>query len=323
MSPGGIDRRAVLLGGLAAGLAGPGSAQVPGKNPRPEVPVVVPPEHPRVAGLVGQVSAARLRATVEGLTAFPTRWSPSPQFPAVEDWVARAMGQAGQPVARQGYTLQTGVTRHNIVAGNPLDPRGVVLVGAHFDSISERPGTDAPGANDNASCMAALIEAQRILAPLSFAHEIVFVGFSGEEQGLAGSTACANIAAREGWRVAMMLNLDMLARRRDTPDAPLFIEVDQGNATPANDRAAEAYGALAARLAAEHTSLATAHTDIWDSDYMPFEALGFPCIGFYDGGAEAPEYHSSSDGTDRLDWHRLEQAARLVVATGATVARLV
>jgi len=284
--------------------------------------VVVPPEHPRVAGLVGQVSAVRLRATVEGLTAFPTRWSPSPQFPAVEDWVARAMGQAGQPVARQGYTLQTGVTRHNIVAGNPLDPRGVVLVGAHFDSISERPGTDAPGANDNASGMAALIEAQRILAPLSFAHEIVFVGFSGEEQGLAGSTACANIAAREGWRVAMMLNLDMLARRRDTSDAPLFIEVDQGNATPANDRAAEAYGALAARLAAEHTSLATAHTDIWDSDYMPFEAQGFPCIGFYDGGAEAPEYHSSSDGTDRLDWHRLEQAARLVVATGATVARL-
>ena len=76
MSPGGIDRRAVLLGGLAAGLAGPGSAQVPGKNPRPEVPVVVPPEHPRVAGLVGQVSAVRLRATVQGLTAFPTRYSP-------------------------------------------------------------------------------------------------------------------------------------------------------------------------------------------------------------------------------------------------------
>lgn len=317
-----IDRRSVLLGGVAAGLAGPGWAQVaaPGKQPRPEVAVPVLQDDPRVSGLVGQVSRANLRATVQGLTAFPTRWSESPHFPAVEDWVADAMGAAGQPVSRQAYALGSGLTRHNIVAGDPLDPRGVILVGAHFDSISERPATEAPGANDNASGIAALVEAQRILAGVGFARGLVFVGFSGEEQGLVGSSACAGIAAREAWQVALMLNLDMLGHRPADPAAPLYIEYDQGNATSANDRAARAYGDLAARMAAEHTGLATTFTDIWDSDYMPFEAQGIPCVGLYDGGAEAPEYHSTTDLPELLDFGRMEQVTRVLVALLATAA---
>jgi hypothetical protein len=42
-----------------------------------------------------------------------------------------------------------------------------------------------------------------------------------------------------------------------------------------------------AQLAADYTSMTVEHTDIWSSDYMPFEAKGFPCIGLYDGGADS------------------------------------
>ncbi len=119
-----------------------------------------------------------------------------------------------------------------------------------------------------------------------------------------------------------MINLDMLAFHPASSQAPIIIEYDQGNAVAANDAAARRYAMMSAQMAAAHTSLSSTHTNIWDSDYMPFEADGFPCMGFYDGGADAPEYHTSADTVALMDFPRLEQVTRLLVATVATAAEL-
>ena len=326
MFSGDIDRRRVLLGGLAGLLlprvARAGGDTAPGKIPRPEIAFRVPEADPRTGDLVQAVSQPRIRADIDALTAFPTRWSEAPEFGAVEDWVAQAMQGAGRPVLRQGFALPSGTARNNILSGDPATGRGVIVVGAHVDSMSERPGELAPGANDNASGVAALLEAQRVLSGHAFGRAIVYVVFSGEEQGLAGSTAAARIAAREGWPVELMINLDMLGSRVSEPTVPLFIEYDQGNATPANDRAARAYAGMAAELAAVHTGLSTVFTDIWDSDYMPFEAQGYAAMGFYDGGAQRPEFHTTRDLPGLLDLSRLAEVTRLLVATVATAADL-
>jgi Peptidase family M28 len=324
---GDIDRRGAMLGGLAGlllpAVARAGTAAAPGKIPRPQVAFSVPDTDPRVGDLVEAVSQARIRSDIDALTGFSTRWSEAPDFAAVEDWVARALqAGGGQPATRQSYALPSGTLRNNILAGNPTGGRGVIFVGAHIDAMSERPGDLTPGANDNASGVAAMLEAQRVLSAHAFEREIVFVAFSGEEQGLAGSTAAARIAAREGWPIELMINLDMLGLRPATAAAPLYIEYDQGNATPANDPAARAYAAMAADMAAEHTGLTTTFTNIWDSDYMPFEAQGFACIGFYDGGAERPEFHTTRDLPALLDYPRLTEVTRALVATVATVAGL-
>lgn len=274
-----------------------------------------------VTALVAQVDAARLRDTVFRLASFPTRWTDHPDFPAVEGWMSEAFAAGGTgPVARQDFAMPSGKTRANIVAGDPMDPRGVLVIGAHMDSISQTPATLAPGANDNATGIAAMLEARRILSGAGLGMGVVAIAFAGEEQGLIGSTACAAIAAREGWPIALMLNLDMLGHRPARPGAPMIVEFDQGNAVPGNDAAARDAAGVAARMAAAHTTLATAHTDIWDSDYMPFEARGFACIGLFDGGTDSPHYHSTTDTPDRVDFGRLEQATRLVVATLATLA---
>lgn len=322
-----MDRRALILGGLATAAVRPrlGLAQAAsGKVPRPPVAFRVPDMNPAVAGLVGQVRQARLQADVETLAGFGTRWSEGPGYGAVEDWMAGAFGLAGPgtAIARQPVTLPAGMVRNNVIWGDPLDGREVILVGAHLDSTSENPALTAPGANDNGSGIAAMLEALRILSGQSFARQIVAVAFTGEEQGLIGSARCAAVATEQRWPVELMVNLDMLGYRPPDPAAPLFIEYDQGNGTGANDAAAAAYGRMAVALAGQHMSLATAQTDIWDSDYMPFEAAGFPCIGFYDGGASGPDYHRSSDTADRVDFGRLEQATRLLVATIATAADL-
>lgn len=320
------DRRRLIMGGLAATLLPRmGLAQsAPGKLPRPEVAFRVPEMNPAVADLVAQVDLARLRADVDALAGFGTRWSEGPGYGAVEDWMAAAFAEV-EPrgaISRQPVTLPAGMVRNNVIWGDPLDGREVILVGGHLDTTSENPAVSAPGANDNGSGIAAMLEALRILSGQAFTRQIVAVGFTGEEQGLIGSARCAAVATQQRWPVELMVNLDMLGYRPPNPAAPLFIEYDQGNATPANNAAAEAYGQMAVALAGQHTSLATAQTDIWDSDYMPFEAAGFPCIGLYDGGASGPPYHTSGDVPELMDFDRLEQATRLLVAIMATAAEL-
>lgn len=274
-----------------------------------------------IGGLVDQVRPKPLREAVFGLSAFPTRWTNHANFDAVERWVLEAFSLGGHgSVARQAFTMPSGVTRHNIIVGDLNDPREKVLIGAHYDSISEVPQTDAPGANDNATGIAAMLEAHRILTPLGLDKQIIFMAFSGEEQGLIGSAAAADIAAQQGWNVSLMLNLDMLGHRPARPSDPMFIEYDQGNEVAANNAPARAFGFEAARLASVHTTLTTEHSDIWDSDYMPFEARGFPCIGLYDGGAEGSHYHTTRDTPDHVDYGRLQQATRLTVAIAAQAA---
>src|SRR5690606_26131794 len=69
---------------------------------------------------------------------------------------------------------------------------------------------DAPGANDNASGMAGTIEAARVLARYTFESSIVFVGLSGEEQGLFGGAGLAAYAKRNNWEIIGVINNDMI-----------------------------------------------------------------------------------------------------------------
>jgi hypothetical protein len=70
--------------------------------------------------------------------------------------------------------------------------------------------TDAPGANDNASGMAGVIEAARVLTQYEFPTSVVLVGLSGEEQGLWGGQHMARVAREEGWDIVGVLNNDMI-----------------------------------------------------------------------------------------------------------------
>lgn len=334
-----LTRRSVLLGGVAAGLATSVMAQDIGKVPDAPKPdtegnaaskdplpsQVAVPVDPAITALVDQVSVDRLRSHVDALSAFPTRLTDGSDFPQVEAWVEHAFvtnGADANSVTRQAYTLPSGVTRNNILCGDPHSARGIILIGAHIDSTSEQPETLAPGANDNASGVAAMLEAKRILSQVALNKDIVCIAFSGEEQDLLGSTACSEIARREGWRIDLMINLDMLGYDSGDPAAALIIEYDQGNEAAANDSLAEGFAIMSAQMAATYTTLNVSHTDIWDSDYMAFEAAGFTCIGFYDGGVDSAEYHTTSDTADRLSYDRLAQATRLLVATAVTAAGL-
>lgn len=95
-----------------------------------------------------------------------------------------------------------------------LDPNRYVMMSGDIDSRVTDPlnGTsDSPGANDNASGMAGVIEAARVLSKRKFAGSIIYAGLSGEEQGLFGGKIVAKHALDQGWEIKGVLNNDMIS----------------------------------------------------------------------------------------------------------------
>jgi Zn-dependent M28 family amino/carboxypeptidase len=95
---------------------------------------------------------------------------------------------------------------------NPADNR-IFIISGHLDnmrsSVMDRTG-DAPGANDDASGVSALIECARIMSTRSFPATILFVAFSGEEQGLLGANFLAGKAKESSWNIEAVLNNDIM-----------------------------------------------------------------------------------------------------------------
>ena len=92
-------------------------------------------------------------------------------------------------------------------------PNSYVIMSGDIDSRASNTmdfTTDAPGANDNASGMAGTIEAARVLSKHKFKHSIVYVGLSGEEQGLFGGAGLAEYAKKNEWNIVGVLNNDMI-----------------------------------------------------------------------------------------------------------------
>jgi len=92
-------------------------------------------------------------------------------------------------------------------------PNRYIIMSGDIDSRASNTmdfETDAPGANDNASGMAGTMEAARVLSKYKFENSIIYVGLSGEEQGLFGGKGLANYAKEKGWEIIGILNNDMI-----------------------------------------------------------------------------------------------------------------
>jgi hypothetical protein len=213
-----LRRRAALLGALL--LLG----AIPGQ------PLPAPSPYPPISAMVAAVRADRLEATVERLVAFGTRndFSETQSTSAhgvfgARDWIeqqfeAIAAGAGGRmSVALDTYlqpkTPKTprAVTESSVIATLRGDEPGrIYVMSSHYDDCDGR-CTDgvgiAPGADDNASSVAAVLEAARVMAATHFRGTIVFACFDGEELGLWGSNHYAReLAARRAPLLAVLNN---------------------------------------------------------------------------------------------------------------------
>ena len=154
-----------------------------------------------------------------------TTTDPKRGIGAARNWAAARFTQLGAScggcivvdrIARRftGPRAPTGVVVEDVLGiQKGRDPNRVVIVGAHIDSrVTDvmNVTSDAPGANDNASGVALVLEAARILSQRQFEATIVYAVFSGEEQGLWGAELLADTVKARGWDVSAMLNNDIV-----------------------------------------------------------------------------------------------------------------
>ncbi|MEA3012355.1 MAG: hypothetical protein QOD42_900 [Sphingomonadales bacterium] len=208
------------IAAIAAAAAVPAFSQPPPPAPVP------------LRAIADQVSEARLRATVERLVGFGTRHTlsardhPTRGIGAALTWtqaeferISRACGgcltivRTGDTVTGRRIPNPTLVENVVAIQRGTSDPDRVVIITGHIDSrVTDvmNVAADAPGANDDGSGTAAVIEAARVLSRHRFAGTIVYAALSGEEQGLIGGRILADYARAQGWRVEANLNNDIV-----------------------------------------------------------------------------------------------------------------
>lgn len=174
---------------------------------------------------------ARLKADVEKMVSFGTRHTlssadhPTRGIGAARRWYAAEMAKIGagcggcirvETIERvfRNDRAPNGVNVVDVLGiQKGRDPGRVVIVQGHIDSRVSDPmnaTSDAPGANDDASGVALVIEAARLLSKENFDATIIYAALSGEEQGLFGGTLLAETARDRGWLVSAVLNNDIV-----------------------------------------------------------------------------------------------------------------
>jgi hypothetical protein len=221
-----------------------------------------------------------------------------------------------QDVESQGLTLQ------NLEVELPGDPapQEIIVLGAHYDSIA---GT--PGANDNASGVAALLEIARLLAGNTYARSVRLVAFANEEPPFfysdeMGSKLYATRSRQRGEQIKAMLALETIGYYTDQPASQQypfpfrFFYPDTGNfigfvGNIASRRLVRrALGAFRAATAFPSEGVAAPGwmMGVHWSDHWSFWQAGYPAIMITDTALfRYPHYHSATDTPEKLDYTSL------------------
>jgi acetylornithine deacetylase/succinyl-diaminopimelate desuccinylase-like protein len=224
---------------------------------------------PRIAEAIQQVSAERIRQTIEKLVSFGNRSTISPQdeesikagkgIGAAREWIKSEFERYSKDcggcleVKTDAFTEQpaeripkpTEITNvYAVLRGSdPKQTDRIVLVTGHYDSRNSDTfnGADpAPGANDDASGTAVSLECARVLSKaaskLKFPATIIFLAVAGEEQGLNGSKHFAQMAKQQGWKIEAVLNNDIVGGNIGAgQDASVVRVFSEGVPTTASD----------------------------------------------------------------------------------------
>ncbi|GAB4462107.1 MAG: hypothetical protein OHK0029_28340 [Armatimonadaceae bacterium] len=274
----------------------------------------MPRETDRIAPVLKRLSRARIERDVRYLsTAFPTRHTLSPHADRAAEWLRKQMGDAGLRQPRFHYYTKAGKRLRNVLADLPGKSPQTILVCAHYDSRMEDlddARSPAPGANDNATGVAVLLEVARALKTVPLKTSLHFVLFSGEEQGLWGSEAYAPELKAQKTNLKFVFNLDQIGY--PPPDRAIHVDRDEGGKRENNAASAALVGRV--QQIARGLRIPTRVDPAYGSDYIPFEQQGYTITGLYEAGKDYPQYHSTRDTADRVDFAYVFEMARLATA---------
>ena len=294
------------------------------------------PEQPMLRDIAVAPDAAQLEATVRALVGFGTRHSlsdtasPKRGIGAARRWAQSRFEQIAKDCGGclavvtpsqvfTGPRAPKSVSIVDVVAiqKGSTDPERVIILTGHLDSrVTDimNVTSDAPGADDDASGVALVIEAARVLSRYKFPATIVYGVLSGEEQGLYGGKVLADYAKAQGWRVETDLNNDIVGASRGqngvvnntrvrlfsegTRDTETAEEAKQrrfegGENDSASRNVARYAKAVAERYMPNWTVALVYRLDRFGrgGDHSAFNALGFPGVRFTENAENYRHQH--------------------------------
>jgi len=237
-------------------------------------------------------------------------------------WVVGGMSLAnttngGENWSSQFGNLAVGDPYINVVATIPgsVHPTYEYLITAHYDDISQIPQTYAPGADDNASGTAAVLEAASIMEDYKFQNTVKFVCFTAEEQGLIGSHIYAGKARSQGANIRGVLNFDMIAYDGNH-DGHIQVNTDSNSLSLANffisTLSDYGFGFTPRKVIMTGWDYSD-HASFWEYDYKAI-------LGIEDDYDFNPFYHSTGDRVSAFDTTYFRKFCQAGLAALATLA---
>ncbi len=305
---------------------------------------------PRIAALVDSVSPERLDRIVRTLAAFETRHTLSDTVSATRG-IGAARRWIHDEFRRASPRLQVSYDTHAIPAGGritrPVELRNVVAVlpgrtarriylSGHYDTVARPAGgagfdwsagdLPAPGANDDGSGTAVVLELARVIAGsgLSFDATLVFIAFAGEEQGLVGATRHAAKAVAEGWAIDAVLNNDIVGGTtagNGLSDSRTVRVFSDGPEDSRSRQLARYIRDVGARYVPSHQVRLVARYDRFGrgGDHTPFDQQGFAAVRFSEAMENYARQHTVDDTPEGVVPEYLARTARVNVAAMASL----
>ena len=287
---------------------------------------VITEENPQIRALMDGVSMDSIETIITHLSSYHTRRYDSRYIYDVQDWLYERFGTMNvDTVIKHDFKLQNlsiTETGDNVLAiqWGTKYPEEFVICGAHYDSFSwdgYDPDTiRSPGADDNATGVAGILETARILSPYTFDRSIIYANWCAEECGLLGSAAYAKECAEQGMDIVGYFNLDMTGYLQEGSDIHVNLMYTEQDS-------------LFADYVFNFSHIYYPDMLIWhdwmqggDSDYSSFNRSGYPAVHpFEDVNASSPFIHTRNDVLG-LSVNNLEQSKRFTELNLGLVATL-
>jgi hypothetical protein len=290
-----------------------------------------------ILALLSEVSRQNLLAYVQELDSFGTRSSFSDTqrddfgIGAARRWLHREFERVGSgrlQVEFDDFQMNFGglvSNQRNVVAtlpGSGTHP-GLIILMAHYDSRTYDPADGigrAPGATDNASGVALLLEVARLMSSRTWNQTIMFVAFAGEEQGTFGSRHFVRNMMLDGRIIDVAINNDIVGGR---PGIPYYLRIFAPDPDTSNTRQLVRYMGLIGNLYLPHFPLELQPTRDREgrfSDHLEFTNAGVAAVRLTESVEDFTIQHTGQDTWDRLDYDYLAHVVELNLAVVANMA---
>lgn len=331
--------------------------------------------NPEIRKMMTEISAKRIEADIRKLVSFGTRNTNSTQddpkrgIGAAREWIFSEFGKISEAcggcmtVEQQTYLQEKAnrvpkpINLTNVFATlkGTSDPDRVYVVSGHYDSMCSNPSDgecDAPGANDDASGSAAVIELARVMSKYKFDATIIFMTVAGEEQGLLGAGHFAQLAVDSKMNIEAMFTNDIIGGVTSFKNAPNRQTVRVfSEGVPSNETAAEAnlrrstggendsQSRQLARFIKESADIYTPAFKVMmvyrrdrylrGGDHIPFVERGFSAVRFSETNEDYDHQHQNvrtengkfyGDTPEYVDFGYVANVARVNAASLARLA---